>query len=435
MIATIIIASITFLLVILSILFFPHIQIKKVRLDTYWLIALLGAIILLISRLSPIENVWNQLTSNTPINPIKILVLFFSMTTISVILDELGLFKYLASVASKKAKHNQYILFLLLYLLTSLLTVFTSNDVVILTLTPFICFFAKRSKIDPIPYLVAEFVAANTWSLMLLIGNPTNIYLGTINGIDFISYFKVMAIPTLVGGIVELGLLFLIFSKSLKQPIQNNEEIYRFDDKIPVIFGLIDLFTCLILLILSSYLHFEMWLISLICASTFVAFMLVYSIFKKSNITHVKATFTRLPYQLIPFFLSMFVIVVALNVQGISGELAKWLGSNNSIWVYGYSSFLASNLINNIPMSILFADLTMSLSGTAHLQAVYASIVGSNIGAFLTPIGALAGIMFTNLVGENDVKFSFLDFIKYGSIISIPVISVILTMTQLVSLY
>lgn len=432
MIATIIITSITFLLVILSILFFPHIQIKKVRLDTYWLIALFGAIILLISRLSPIENVWNQLTSNTPINPIKILVLFFSMTTISVILDELGLFKYLASVASKKAKHNQYVLFLLLYLLTSVLTVFTSNDVVILTLTPFICLFAKRSKINPIPYLVAEFVAANTWSLMLLIGNPTNIYLGTINGIDFISYFKVMALPTLAGGIVELGLLFLIFSKLLKQPIQNNEEIYRFDDKIPVIFGLINLFTCLIFLILSSYLHFEMWLISLICASTFVAFMLVYSIFKKSNISHVKATFTRLPYQLIPFFLSMFVIVVALNVQGISGELAKWLGSNNSIWVYGYSSFLASNLINNIPMSILFADLTMSLSGTAHLQAVYASIIGSNIGAFLTPIGALAGIMFTNLVGKNDVKFSFLDFIKYGSIISIPVISVILAMTLLI---
>lgn len=432
MIATIIIASITFLLVILSILFFPHIQIKKVRLDTYWLIALIGAIILLISRLSPIENVWNQLTSNTPINPIKILVLFFSMTTISVILDELGLFKYLASVASKKAKHNQYVLFLLLYLLTSVLTIFTSNDVVILTLTPFICLFAKRSKINPIPYLVAEFVAANTWSLMLLIGNPTNIYLGTINGIDFISYFKVMALPTLAGGIVELGLLFLIFSKLLKQPIQNNEEIYRFDDKIPVIFGLINLFTCLIFLILSSYLHFEMWLISLICASTFVAFILVYSIFKKSNSIHVKAAFTRLPYQLIPFFLSMFVIVVALNVQGISGELAKWLGSNNSIWVYGYSSFLASNLINNIPMSILFADLTISLSGTAHLQAVYASIIGSNIGAFLTPIGALAGIMFTNLVGKNDVKFSFLDFIKYGSIISIPVISVILAMTLLI---
>lgn len=431
MVATIIIASITFVLVTLSILFFPHIHFKRFRLDTYWIIALLGAVVLLIARLAPIEEVGNQLISNTSINPLKILVLFFSMTTISVILDELGLFRFLASVASSKAKENQHVLFLLLYLLTSILTVFTSNDVVILTFTPFICFFAKRSKINPIPYLVAEFVAANTWSLMLLIGNPTNIYLATSSGITFINYFKVMAVPTLVGGIVELGLLFLIFNKSLKQPIQSNDLIYHFDDKIPVIVGLIDLFGCLIFLILSSYLNLEMWLISLGFAVVFVVFMFVYSIFKKSNIVHIKETFVRLPYQLIPFFLSMFVIVVALNVQGISEQLSNILGSTNTIWIYGYSSFLACNLINNIPMSILFSNLTSSLSGTTYLQAVYASIIGSNIGAFLTPIGALAGIMFSSLVGKNNIRFTFIDFIKYGAIISLPVISVILAMTLL----
>ena len=431
MIATIIIASITFALVVLSILFFPHIKIRNFRLDTYWIIALLGASILLISQLSPLGDVWNQLTSNTSINPLKILVLFFSMTTISVILDELGLFRFLASVTSSKAKENQHVLFLLLYLLTALLTIFTSNDVVILTLTPFICFFARRSKINPVPYLVAEFVAANTWSLMLLIGNPTNIYLATSSGITFASYFKVMALPTLVGGLVELGLLLLIFNKSLKQPIQSNELIYHIDDKIPVVFGLIDLVVCLGFLAISSYLSLEMWLISLICASLFVIFMLVYSIIKKDNIVHVKETAKRLPYQLIPFFLSMFVIVVAFNVQGISAELASFLGDKGTIWVYGYSSFIASNLINNIPMSILFANLSSSLSGTTYLQAVYASIIGSNIGAFLTPVGALAGIMFTGLVSKNEVKFSFLDFIKYGIIISLPVISVILVMTLL----
>lgn len=431
MVATIIIASITFVLVTLSILLFPHIHFKRFRLDTYWIIALLGAVILLITRLAPIEEVGNQLISNTSINPLKILVLFFSMTTISVILDELGLFRFLASVASSKAKENQHVLFLLLYLLTSILTVFTSNDVVILTFTPFICFFAKRSKINPIPYLVAEFVAANTWSLMLLIGNPTNIYLATSSGITFINYFKVMAVPTLVGGIVELGLLFLIFNKSLKQPIQSNDLIYHFDDKIPVIVGLIDLFGCLIFLILSSYLNLEMWIISLGFALVFVVFMFAYSIFKKSNIVHIKETFVRLPYQLIPFFLSMFVIVVALNVQGISEQLANILDSTNTIWIYGYSSFLACNLINNIPMSILFSNLTSSLSGTTYLQAVYASIIGSNIGAFLTPIGALAGIMFSSLVGKNSIRFTFIDFIKYGAIISLPVISVILAMTLL----
>lgn len=431
MIATIIIASITFVSVIASILFFPHIFIGKFRLDTYWMIALVGAIVLLACGFAPIKEVGEQLVSDGSINPIKILVLFFSMTTISVILDELGLFRFLASVASSKAKDNQYVLFLLLYLLTSILTIFTSNDVVILTLTPFICFFCKRSKINPIPYLVAEFVAANTWSLMLLIGNPTNIYLASSSGIDFISYFKVMAIPTIVGGIVELGLLFLIFNKSLKQRLQSNELIYHLDDKVPVLVGLLDLVVCLVFLVLSSYLHFEMWLISLICAGALVLFMLVYSIFKHSNIAHVKETVTRLPYQLIPFFLSMFVVVVALNTQGISRALGDFLGSNNTIWVYGYSSFLASNIINNIPMSILFSNLANSLNEAVYLKGVYASIVGSNIGAFLTPIGALAGIMFSSLVSKNNIRFRFIDFIKYGAMVSIPVITVILMMLNL----
>lgn len=431
MIATIIIASITFVSVIASILFFPHIFIGKFRLDTYWIIALVGAIVLLACGFAPIKEVGNQLISDGVVNPIKILILFFSMTTISVILDELGLFRFMASVASSKAKDNQYVLFLLLYLLTSILTIFTSNDVVILTLTPFICFFCKRSKINPIPYLVAEFVAANTWSLMLLIGNPTNIYLASSSGIDFISYFKVMAIPTIVGGIVELGLLFLIFNKSLKQKLQCNELIYHLDDKVPVLVGFLDLIVCLTFLVLSNYLHFEMWLISLICAGALVLFMLVYSIFKHSNIAHVKETVTRLPYQLIPFFLSMFVVVVALNTQGISKALGDFLGSNNTIWVYGYSSFLASNIINNIPMSILFSNLANSLNEAVYLKGVYASIVGSNIGAFLTPIGALAGIMFSSLVSKNNIRFRFIDFIKYGAMVSIPVITVILAMLNL----
>ena len=75
-------------------------------------------------------------------------------------------------------------------------------------------------------------------------------------------------------------------------------------------------------------------------------------------------TLKRLPYQLIPFFLSMFVIVVGLKYQGISKHLADFLGNANTIWVYGYTSFLASNLINNIPMSILFTDLTSHLIET-----------------------------------------------------------------------
>ena len=204
MIATLIISIVTFISITLSILFFPSITIKEKRISLYWVIAFLGALILVATTLVPITELGNSLFSDSEINPLKILVLFFSMTLLSIFLDEAGLFHYLANKALKLAKNNQYVLFIILYFLTATLTVFTSNDVVILTFTPFICFFCKNAKVKPIPYLVAEFAAANTWSMMLLIGNPTNIYLATSAGISFLDYIKVMAIPTIICGIIEL---------------------------------------------------------------------------------------------------------------------------------------------------------------------------------------------------------------------------------------
>ena len=388
------------------------------------MIALLGAIILLAFSFAPAKEVWTQLTADTKINPLKILVLFFSMTLISIFLDEFGLFQYLAHVAVKNAKGNQFALFFSLYALVAGLTIVTSNDIVILTLTPFICFFCKRTHVNPLPYLIAEFTAANTWSLMLVIGNPTNIYLATSAGIEFIEYVKVMALPTICAGLVELLLLFLIFRKKLSEKITDVD--YRnpvVENRPMLIVGVIHLIVCLVFLVISSYINFEMWIISLGCALSLLIATWLIAMITRRNMFYIKGAVKRLPYPLIPFFLSMFIIVVALNYQGISREIAKLFGENNTVWIYGYSSFLASNLINNIPMSILYSNLCASLEGVSYQSAIYASIIGSNIGAFLTPMGALAGIMFTNLLNEHDVKFSFLDFIKNGVIIAIPTIT------------
>ena len=428
MIPTIIIASITFISVTLSILFFPKIKIGRFSISTYWLIALTGAIILLATGLAPIKEVFNELTTNSSINPIKIIILFFSMTILSIFLDEVGLFRFLANFAAKHAKNNQFALFTIFYLLTATLTIFTSNDIVILTFTPFICFFCKNSKINPIPYLVAEFSAANTWSLMLIIGNPTNIYLATSANIGFFEYFKIMALPTLCAGLIEYGVLLLIFFRKLRTPLQVIEEDVQIENKVALFVGLGHLLTCLVFLIISSYIHVEMWLISLICATSLLLFALIMCLITKKDWNYLTGSLKKLPYPLIPFFLSMFIVVVAINYQGITEKLAEILSHTNTIWTYGFSSFFVSNLINNIPMSILFSDMC------SNNTAIFASIVGSNIGAFLTPTGALAGIMFTNLVNEHETKYSFLDFVKYGSIVSIPIIAVaLLTLTLSIS--
>ena len=426
MITTVIIAAVTFVALAASIIFFPTLKIGKIKIGTYWIVALVGAAILLLAKQVPVRAVWESLLSNDEINPLKILVLFFSMTFLSVYLDEVGLFAYLAQKASGLAKKKQVGLFAVTYFLTALLTVFTSNDVVILTLTPFLCFFCKNAKINPLPYLVGEFVAANTWSMALVIGNPTNIYLATSAGVDFASYFKVMALPTLAAGAVEFFLVWLLFRKSLKQELSFEEKAVKIEHKLDLIIGVSHLAVCLVFLAISGYVKFPMWLISAIAAGSLLVCSLVLRLITRKDWRVLGCSLRRLPYQLVPFVLGMFVIVIALEYRGVSEKIASVLGEKAVIFSYGASSFAACNVINNIPMSILFASLSKHLSGRAYLQATYASIVGSNIGAFLTPVGALAGIIFTDLTERYDVRYGFRKFVLYGFLIGIPTLFVAL---------
>ena len=83
-------------------------------------------------------------------------------------------------------------------------------------------------------------------------------------------------------------------------------------------------------------------------------------------------------------------------------------------------------------MSVLFSSIPHMPTEAMQLEAIYSTIIGSNVGAFLTPIGALAGIMFTSLVAKQEIKYTFIDFFKYGSLISLPTITVALLVLMLI---
>lgn len=75
-----------------------------------------------------------------------------------------------------------------LFFLSSILTLVSSNDIVILTLTPIVAVFTKATETDPTPFLFAQFFAANIWSVSLIIGNPTNIIVAEGFKIGFLDY-------------------------------------------------------------------------------------------------------------------------------------------------------------------------------------------------------------------------------------------------------
>ncbi len=418
---TFLICAVTGVFVFLSVLLFPSVKIGRVTVGSYWLISAAGALLLLFTGCLPLSAAVAEITRSGSMNPLKILLLFFSMTSLSVFLDEVGFFRYLANLALRKTGKNQTVLFVTVYALVSILTVFTSNDIVVLTFTPFICFFAKEADIDPMPYLFGEFVASNTWSMLLVIGNPTNIYLSQNAGIDFIRYIAVMWLPTLFAGAVSFSLLYVLFRKSLKKPLSPATRPAYIEDKPALTLGILHLGVCTLLLAVSSYIGLSMhWVAAGAAASLFLLVTLC-GLWRRQPLDAVLRVFRRLPYELVPFVLSMFVLVTGLSYSGIAKTLAELLFSFPTVPAFGLSSFLVSNVINNIPMSVLFSTLIAEGgAGAEALPAVYASVIGSNIGAFFTQVGALAGIMWATILRRFRVDFSFKKFVLYGVILSFP---------------
>ncbi len=414
---------------ILSVLFFPQLRLGKLRLSTYWLVVLAGAAVLLIFRIADASAVWEALVSDTAVNPLKILALFLSMTMLSVFLDELGFFRYLASAVLRHAGSSCKKLFFLLYAVVSVLTVFTSNDIIILSFTPFICYFSRSAKIDPVPFLVTEFVAANTWSMALIIGNPTNIYLASSFGIGFAEYLRYSLLPTACAGLVSLPVLYLLFRKKLTAPAEGEAEQVEVEDRLQLGVGIAHLAVCTVFLAVGPYFGAEMWLVSVCAAGSLFLFSLIFSAARRKKPTALLGSLKRAPWQLVPFVLSMFVMVVALSQHGVTEALSDFLGNGLPVLKYGVSSFLVSNLVNNIPMSVLFSSV---LAHAPALPAAMATVIGSNLGALLTPIGALAGLMFGAITERYGVKLTFLRFMGYGAAVSIPALAAALGALALV---
>lgn len=456
---------------------------ERIPLD-YSLPPLLGVLILLASTsLTFNEDVKNGIVGDDHVKPYSILILFMSLAYVCISLDLTGFFAYLALKIAAAAGSSGRKLFIYYFTLASLMTIFTSNDIVILTLTPIICYFTKVTNTDPIPFLFSEFLAANLWSMILYVGNPTNIIVADAYSLSFIGYSRWMALPSIAAGIVLLASLFIMFGaripKTFVVPAQINPKAYLKDLK-GAIFGCVNLGCCLICLSISQFLSVPMWAITLgFAGAFFIRNILAYvfgilgpdtvetqlnrvtdtdSLINASDYAQeeeetfstgpetltIWSAFKLMPWKVIPFALGMFILVEGLTSSGwidwlASGIASSATGAFSSVFLMGGLSILLANMINNQPMTILLTRVLLSKSfdvtGTARTGAMFALILGSNLGACFTLIGALAGIMWANLLVGKGIVISYLDFLKVGLKIMFPVVTLSLLTIALESYY
>ena len=85
-------------------------------------------------------------------------------------------------------------------------------------------------------------------------------------------------------------------------------------------------------------------------------------------------------------------------------------------------------------MSVLYGSVLSSpvFAAAESLKGVYAAIIGSNLCAYFTPLGALAGIMWLSILKKEGVNVGFKKFVAYGASVSVPSLLVALCALALI---
>ena len=394
------------------------------------------------------SSVIGGLLSNGHFEPWKIILIFFTVAYVSISTDATGIFDHIAFRIIQAVKGNGFKLFFAFYLFGALLTLFTSNDIVILTLTPVIFYLSRHAKINIIPLLFAEFFVANTASMFLFVGDPTNIILGSALGVGFLEFSLSTFIPGIVALIANFLLLYLVFRKQIHAPFSlkkhTSSNVRSWPD---AIFSFSLLLLMLLTLVASDFLGLPIWAITTAFALIFIlddVFMGLYFAWNKKECSRIQLhkhrsickhlpddphdlliVFRRMPWQILPFIVTMFVFVQRLTELGFVDRVAGWIIDLTHpilmLGASGVSALLLSNIMNNQPTAIFFANVfsTDMMQTLPYIQDfIYPVVIATSLGANVTLIGALAGLMWRDILAKKGVHISYTDFLRRGIIIT-----------------
>ncbi|KAJ3883872.1 hypothetical protein F5051DRAFT_390430 [Lentinula edodes] len=455
------------------------------------------------------------------VKPYNILILFFSLAYMAITLDISGILQASAFWVSNKGGSNGWKLYFYFYLMLTSLSVVLGNDPVILSGTVFLVYYTTATELEPIPWLISEFAAANTASMVLFVGNPTNVVVCEGFAINNAAFTAYTILPFLACNFVCFLALSFQFrdKKHIPRKLRatgtlNPRSVLR--DPGSALVGSLLLGTCLVVIIIVSFFKVDVWKISLPFAVAKLIFDFawdhyrfttgklshhghsdskeetsadddddpMYSQIQRAMTSpteegpHRKETFNsnartltnatasaqvvdrtspvssskssklsqsveifpntrrrlqtthdglaahfptfftalpRLPFALVPFAFSQFILIEALQHQGWIDVFAHWLSKASqgkihpSIWLIGVIGVLMCNVAGtNIGATILLTKVVRAApnfpSDTTRAAGI-ALAVASNIGAVsFTFSASLAGLLWRTILVQKGIN-------------------------------
>ncbi|HEU4449054.1 MAG TPA: ArsB/NhaD family transporter [Gaiellaceae bacterium] len=353
--------------------------------------------------------------------------------------EQTGVFTWLALRTAQLSRGRPLRLIFLLALVTGVTSAFLDNLTSILLVVPITLLLADVLRVSPIPLVLVEVIASNIGGTATLIGDPPNIMIGTrVDELTFVDFIVNLAPVSIVTLVVVTLMLYAVFRRQLVVPPDRLDELERLDpgrdvrESRNVKRSLAVLLGTIVAFFLHAPLHLEPAVVALGGATIL---LLVAA-------DDVEEALERVEWATLFFFLGLFVMVGALEEQGVIERVADALAdATGSTAGQGmailWGAAAGSALVDNIPFTAAMIPVVEQLqAGEEEFEdgLWWALALGACFGGNATLIAAAANVAATGVLDRSGHKISFVRFLAVGlpvTIVSLGIATVYLLLFQL----
>ena len=390
--------------------------------EFFWAVA--GAALLVLLNLLPWPDALAAAAKGTD-------VYFFliGMMLLAEVARKEGLFDWLAAQAVRHSHGSAKRLFLIVYIVGTIVTVLLSNDATAVVLTPAVYAATRAAKVEPLPYLFICAFIANAASFVLPISNPANLVVFGQQMPPLGDWLRIFALPSVVAIVATYLALRLTQRDALDSTVATVDGITRLTlgGKLAA-FGIA---MTAIALLAASAIGRDLGLPTFIAGATVTAIVLMLG--RQSPLPVLK----DVSWSVLPLVAGLFILVEGLNRTGVLPAMARVLkeaattSPQTASWIAGVVVAIASNLANNLPVGLMAATTSQTAQVPAHVTG--AILIGVDLGPNLSVTGSLATILWLIVLRREGEHVSAMRFLKLGIVVMPPALLLSLLALSVVS--
>ena len=286
-------------------------------------------------------------------------------------------------------------------LVAGVLSAILANDVVVFAMTPMLIAGLLRRGLDPRPFLIALAGASNAGSAATVIGNPQNILIGQLGGLDFWAFLAACGPPAAFGLLTVFAVVALVWRRQLRAAGNQRAAI-----EIPPIdrlgTGKAVLATAALLAMFATALPHVTGVLII------AAVLLVSRRFATREILGL------VDWQLLVLFAALFVVTAALAASGLVADtLAAVTAAGvdpHGLPALAVLTLAGSNTIGNVPTVVLL----LAVLGDMPVDSLHALAALSTLAGNLLIVGSLANIIVVERARQSGVALGFAEHARCG---------------------